>query len=71
MNDVFHLEPGEKVCCHYCQRQGDHTEYERGDAFLAWPGHSPYNQDANYVCRKHLYEDDVIYEPTYPGNPPS
>lgn len=62
-NDVFHLNPGEEVSCYYCAKDGDHTSYKRGEAFLANPGHSPCNGDANYICKRHLDCDAVLYEP--------
>ena len=62
-NDVFHLEAGETVCCYYCQKENNHATYARGEAFLANPGHSPCDGNANYICRRHLDESAVIYEP--------
>ena len=62
-NDVSHIGKDERVCCYYCQRDNDHTEYGHGQAFLANPGHSPCDGNANYICRRHLDFDAVVYEP--------
>lgn len=59
-NLVFALEIGDDVCCIYCPRD---LTYRRGEAFLAGAGHSPYDGNANYVCRDHLDSDAVIYDP--------
>lgn len=59
-NDVFELEKDEEVHCYYCIKQRDYTVYKRGEAYLAGPGHSPCDGNANYVCKHHLDEDAVI-----------
>lgn len=59
-NLVFDLQLGERVCCYFCVCRDDHREYTKGEAFLAGPGHSPFDANANYVCRKHLDADAVI-----------
>ena len=57
-NTVFELEPDDEVSCIFC-RGGT---FRRGEAYLAGAGHSPYNGNANYVCREHLDEDAVVYD---------
>ena len=59
-NIVFELEPDDEVSCVFCTRG---ETYRRGEAFLAGPGHSPYDGNANYVCRNHLDSDTVIHDP--------
>jgi hypothetical protein len=63
VNDVFHIDKHERACCYYCQKDGVHTDYGRGEVFLANPGHSPCDGNANYICRRHLDSDAVVYEP--------
>lgn len=63
-NLVFNLEPGEKVHCYFCLRQMSLALYMKSDAFLAGPGHSPLDGNANYVCRAHLDEDAIIDTPS-------
>lgn len=58
-NTVFELDPGEEVCCVHCR---DGTTYRRGGAYLAGPGHTPYNANANYVCRDHLDADAMVFD---------
>lgn len=64
-NDVYELDIGDEVCCAHCM-SGTHNypTYKRGEAYLAGPGHSPYNGEANYVCREHLDKDAVIHDVT-------
>jgi hypothetical protein len=61
---VYHLEAGEEVHCYYCLRDRDYTLYKRGDAYLADPGHSPCDGNANFICSRHLDEGAVVYEPS-------
>lgn len=61
-NIVFQLEKNEKVSCYYCMKQNNYAEYPKGEAFLAGPGHSPLDGNANYICKKHLDEDAIIAE---------
>ncbi|MGP1715600.1 MAG: hypothetical protein ACTS9Y_00340 [Methylophilus sp.] len=60
-NAVYDLEPEEKVTCFFCMESSNYQEYGRGDAFLAGPGHSPFNGSANHVCKNHLAHDAVIH----------
>lgn len=60
-NEVFQLDDGDEVCCYHCLSQGDRTTHKKGEAFLAGPGHTPYNAEANYICREHLDADAVIW----------
>jgi hypothetical protein len=64
LNDVYELNSGDEVSCVHCVSVGDHTTYRRGQAYLAGPGHTPYNGEANYVCREHLDKDAVIHDVT-------
>lgn len=59
-DDVFDLEEGEQVGCYYCMRQNCHDSYGKGQAFLAGPGHSPCDGNANYICMDHLDNDAVL-----------
>lgn len=59
-NEVFQLEEGQQVGCYHC---GGNETYRRGEAFLAGPGHTPYDGNANYICRAHLDADAVVYPP--------
>jgi hypothetical protein len=61
--DVFQLEEGQEVHCYYCLREGNHALYKRGEAFLADAGHSPCDGNANFICRRHLDDGAVVYEP--------
>ena len=61
--EVFHLDEGQEVHCYYCMRVNTHTLYKRGEAFLADAGHSPCDGNANFICRSHLDDGAVIYEP--------
>lgn len=63
VNEVFQLDDDDVVSCYHCTSQGDHTTYKMGQAFLAGPGHTPYDGNANYICRGHLDADAVIYPP--------
>ncbi len=62
-NDVFELDEGETAGCYFCMKSGDYTEYRRGEVYLAGPLHTPCDGNANYICRKHLDSDAVIYKP--------
>lgn len=61
-NEVYDLEDGEEVTCYFCsldnyERQGF---YKKGEAYLAGPGHSPMDGNANYICKDHLDFDAII-----------
>lgn len=66
-NTVFHLLEGERVTCYHCVRAQEDAEYGQGEAFLAGPGHSPYDGEAHHICRHHLDSDAVIYEAPKPA----
>lgn len=73
-NDVYDLENDEMVGCYFCMRVGDHRTYRAGEAFLAGPGHSPCDANANYICMDHLDEDAVLHrdgQSFHPSTPPS
>jgi hypothetical protein len=57
---VFNLEPGQEVACFFCLENGNHRGYTFGEAFLAGADHTPYDGNANYVCKTHLDDDAVI-----------
>ena len=57
---VWELEPGQRVGCCGCVREGVHVTYSRGQAFLAGPAHLQCDGNADYVCIDHLAEWDVI-----------
>ena len=59
-NVVYDIEDRDEVGCYHCIAQGCHDSYRRGEAFLAGPGHSPLDGNANYICRQHLDSDAVI-----------
>lgn len=61
--EVFHLDEGQEVHCYSCMRANNYALYRRGEAFLAEAGHSPCDGNANFICRDHLDDDAVIYEP--------
>lgn len=61
INTVYDLEPKEKVTCYFCMESNNYQEYGLGEAYLAGPGHSPYNGSANHVCKAHLAHDAVIH----------
>lgn len=63
--DAYHLEPGEEVSCYQCAKDGNHTQYKRGEAFLVGPGHYPYDGNANYFCKGCLSPDVKVWEPTF------
>lgn len=54
----------EEVECYFCQQENNHApkSYRRGEAFLAGAGHSPFNGQANYICKAHLDDDVVIHD---------
>ncbi len=61
-NEVFDLDEGQQEPCRHCL-DGTHGEvkrYAKGEAFLAGPGHTPYNGEPNFICREHLDRDAVI-----------
>lgn len=60
--DAFHLNPGEEVSCYQCSKDGNHTQYKRGEAFLVGPGHAPYDGSANYFCVACLSPDFKVWE---------
>lgn len=64
-NEVYPLEDTDEVCCYFCLRAGDATLYRKGEAFLAGPGHSPCDANAN-----HLDPDAVIWPPEESAPPP-
>ncbi len=71
-NNVFDLEDGEEVSCLHCIALCCYTTYKKGEAFLAGPRHTPYDGNANHVCRKHLDSDAVVPEhPKSLSEPPS
>lgn len=59
-NTVFDLGEDEEVGCYFCARNGIHTSYRKGQAYLAGPGHSPCDGNANFICKRHLDEDAVV-----------
>jgi hypothetical protein len=61
-NDVYGLEPHEKVHCYFCLKQHNQALYGPGEAYLCGAGHSPLDGNANYVCTGHLDEDAVKHE---------
>lgn len=60
LNEVYDLEDNEEVHCYECLRQGCRETYGKGQAFLAGPGHSPCDGNANYMCMEHLDDDAVM-----------
>ncbi len=62
-NEVYELNADDEVGCYFCMEDGKHATYRRGEAYLAGPGHTPYNGEANYVCKQHLDADAVICDP--------
>jgi len=61
-NTVYELAEGEQdVGCYHCIAQGCDDRYGKGQAFLAGPGHTPLDGNANYICREHLDADAVIW----------
>ena len=60
INEVYDLEENEQVGCYYCMKQNCHDSYNKGQAFLAGPGHSPCDGNANYMCMDHLDGDAVL-----------
>ena len=64
-NTVYELGFTEEVGCYFCQKDFplNRKLYKRGEAFLAGAGHSPFNANANYICKEHLDNDAVIEEP--------
>lgn len=65
MSDAFHIMPGDEVSCYECARNGDHTSYKRGEAFLVEASHYPYNGSANYFCKTHLSPELTVWEPLF------
>lgn len=63
--EAYNLEPGEEVSCYQCAKDGNHTQYKRGEAFLVGPGHYPYDGNANYFCKACLSPDLKVWEPTF------
>lgn len=62
-NRVFALTDSDgEVTCHRCIQLGCDTTYGKGEAFLTGPGHSPFDGEAHYFCRKHLDKDATIAE---------
>lgn len=63
-NNVYHLQEGEEVDCAHCisAKIYPYRVYTRGQAFLAGPNHTPWDGNANYICRDHLDEDATIVE---------
>lgn len=57
--NCVYAEP-ETSYCIFCNGEPKWPEPENNDCFLAGPGHSPLNAEANYVCRGHLDSDAVI-----------
>ena len=63
--DAYHLEPGEEVSCYQCSKDGNHTQYKRGEAFLVGPGHYPYDGNANYFCKGCMSSEVKVWEPSF------
>ncbi|MBU9200252.1 hypothetical protein KTD31_02380 [Burkholderia multivorans] len=63
---VFNLEPGQTVTCYHCEQNspGRSPLYGFGEAFLAGADHSPYDGNANFVCRAHVDKDAELPDPT-------
>lgn len=61
--DVYNLDEGQEVSCYYCIEDHNHTQYRRGEAFLAGPDHAPFDGNANFICREHLSPRAVVYQP--------
>lgn len=66
----FELDPGEEVSCYYCMNGREYRLYRRGEAFLCGADHSPYDGNANYICKEHLEPDAVIHDPQPLPAPP-
>lgn len=59
-NEVYDSADNDGASCYFCQKDGDHRSYQRGEIFLAGPAHYPRNGEANYVCRRHLDDTAII-----------
>lgn len=53
---------GAGYVCQICSSQGHHRKYQAGEAFMSSPVDSP-DGKAHFVCRAHLPDDIVIYDP--------
>lgn len=62
----YDILPGDRTQCALCLA-GDNkntNQYGRGEAFMADPGNSPFDDGGVYtVCMYHLPEDAVIHDP--------
>lgn len=66
-NEVFTIEDNQEVICEICSEcgtdeKGNPIMYRKGEAFLAGAAHTPYNGEANFICKDHLDKDAVIVD---------
>lgn len=65
-NVVYELTKEDEGCiCYFCAFKRNHKEYERGEAYLAGPAHSPRDGNSNYICKNHLDHDAAIVNVGY------
>lgn len=68
-NYVYPLTDEGEVACAICRLGREivpEPYYKKGEAFLAGAGHSPYDGNANYICKDHLDPDAIIVEEPNP-----
>lgn len=60
----YDVAPGDRIQCYHCLLKGLHSQYTRGEGFLADWANSPAGDTNVYtVCRAHIEDNAVIFDP--------